>query len=243
MSILSYISTAVFVFAPIAAYVPQYFDIKKRGNSDGFSPKVCLILLLCNILRIYFWMGRHFDTDLLWQSVFMIVAQFIMLHLCVSLRGREVLVGGTGPGGRRASVGPRGATAWWTDLTRAEKFWNWTDFSTYITFIALFTAAWGLLTFMFVYNAFYVELLGTLSLTLEAMLGVPQAYKNFKSKSTEGLSLILIGIWFLGDGFKTVYFLIKGAPTQFLMCGIVQLVVDSIILVQMSMYRKISRLI
>ena len=62
--------------------------------------------------------------------------------------------------------------------------------------------------------------------------------KNFRLKSVEGLSLFLILTWFVGDFLKTIYFIVKKQPAQFIFCGAVQLVVDLIILVQLVMYRK-----
>ena len=49
--------------------------------------------------------------------------------------------------------------------------------------------------------------------------------------------LELIGSWLIGDAFKTAYFFGTGAPIQFLVCGIIQLVVDVSILSQMVYYR------
>lgn len=46
----------------------------------------------------------------------------------------------------------------------------------------------------------------------------------------------LIAAWFIGDIFKSVYFLGRGAPIQFIVCGVIQLVVDAGILYQMLFY-------
>lgn len=53
---------------------------------------------------------------------------------------------------------------------------------------------------------FLGELIGLLSMCIEAMLGVPQAWSNYQSKSVEGLSIGMIMAWFIGDFGKTVYF-------------------------------------
>jgi uncharacterized protein with PQ loop repeat len=62
--------------------------------------------------------------------------------------------------------------------------------------------------------------------------------KNFKTKSVEGISLFLILTWFVGDFFKTIYFIINKQPAQFILCGSIQLTVDLIILIQLILYRK-----
>ncbi len=81
-----------------------------------------------------------------------------------------------------------------------------------------------------------VQSIGFLSLSIEAVLGLPQAYNNFERRSVRGMSLGLIGGWFAGDASKTVYFVIKGAPLQFLLCGVFQLLVDFLIVFQMFFY-------
>lgn len=45
----------VLVIGPVIGYIPQYREIQKTGNPHVFSPLVILILLVANILRIFFW--------------------------------------------------------------------------------------------------------------------------------------------------------------------------------------------
>jgi len=68
-----------------------------------------------------------------------------------------------------------------------DDFWKWTDFSSYVQFVAMFTLLASVVTFMFLRSPYYVELLGLLALMTEAMLGVPQFYQNYRNKSTEGM--------------------------------------------------------
>ncbi|KAL0480428.1 PQ-loop repeat-containing protein [Acrasis kona] len=208
------------VFAPNIGYVDQYRKIAKARDSSGFSKMVSLVLLLANILRIYFWMGKRFETPLLLQSVLMIAVQLVMLEICVRY----------GKNAKKAST--------ITDLD-VSQFWNWSDFFSYVAFTAVFCLSVGTLSlFMIPISGAYVELLGTMSTTIEAVLGLPQAIKNFKSQSVEGLSPILLGTWFLGDGFKTFYFIFKNQPIQFIACGVFQLVVDCVLLFQYFYYGR-----
>lgn len=39
----------------VAPYIPQYRQIKKTQDAEGFSLYVCLALLIANTLRILFW--------------------------------------------------------------------------------------------------------------------------------------------------------------------------------------------
>jgi uncharacterized protein with PQ loop repeat len=116
-------------------------------------------------------------------------------------------------------------------------FWKWTDFSYYIYFLIGFSGIVLVITTILGSSPAYFEFIGFLSLSIESMLGVPQLIKNHNSKSTQGLSVTMIATWFIGDAFKTVYFAFTGAPTQFLMCGALQLIVDILILAQISVYK------
>ena len=43
------------VIGGVVPFIPQYLDIWRSQNADGFSLFVCLALLIANILRIMFW--------------------------------------------------------------------------------------------------------------------------------------------------------------------------------------------
>jgi len=107
-AVFSWIPSLLFVAAPIAPYIPQAMKMREKKSSEGFSPYVCLVLLLANILRICFWYGKRFGLELLWQSFVMIVAQLLMLYLWFTLRPA------TTPGSRFR-----------------DQFWNWNHFVNY----------------------------------------------------------------------------------------------------------------
>lgn len=54
-TLLSWLASCLMVFGGALPYVPQYQEIQRSGSSEGFSTRVCLVLLLANILRIFFW--------------------------------------------------------------------------------------------------------------------------------------------------------------------------------------------
>jgi hypothetical protein len=118
-------------------------------------------------------------------------------------------------------------------------FWNWTDLFSYIAFIALFALAVGTVSlFLIPVSTVYIELLGFFALATEACLGLPQVIKNYTNQSVAGLSTVLLGTWFLGDGYKTVYFVFKNQPAQFIACGAFQLMVDCVLLFQFVHYSR-----
>ncbi|XP_063260066.1 solute carrier family 66 member 2 isoform X3 [Prinia subflava] len=84
--LVSWGAAGAMVFGGVVPYIPQYRDIRRTQNAEGFSTYVCLVLLVANILRILFWFGRRFESPLLWQSIIMIITMLLMLKLCTEVR-------------------------------------------------------------------------------------------------------------------------------------------------------------
>nr|KAF6423433.1 hypothetical protein HJG63_015815 [Rousettus aegyptiacus] len=84
--LVSWGAAGAMVFGGVVPYIPQYRDIRRTQNADGFSTYVCLVLLVANILRILFWFGRRFEAPLLWQSIVMTGTMLLMLKLCTEVR-------------------------------------------------------------------------------------------------------------------------------------------------------------
>ncbi|KAJ5075176.1 pq-loop repeat-containing protein 1-like protein [Anaeramoeba ignava] len=67
----------------------------------------------------------------------------------------------------------------------------------------------------FFWGRFYFAFIGYLSLFLESSAGSFQVYKNYKRKSTEGVTLFLFLTWIIGDFIKFIYFIIDQSPYPF----------------------------
>uniref|UniRef100_A0A0K0F689 PQ loop repeat protein n=1 Tax=Strongyloides venezuelensis TaxID=75913 RepID=A0A0K0F689_STRVS len=117
-------------------------------------------------------------------------------------------------------------------------FWQWTDLPSFFVALALFTAAASLITAVFIQFSWFVNALGLCSLLIEACLGLPQLIRNFKRKSTIGMSVTMVLGWFLGDVGKTIYFIIKKTPFQFYVCSCLQITIDILILIEVIVYKK-----
>lgn len=89
MGIFELLLCLALIFGPIAGYIPQYMQIKATDNPAGFSTLVCFILIVSNILRVFFWMLKGFELSLLFQSIVMIFAQLILLELIVGIKLRR----------------------------------------------------------------------------------------------------------------------------------------------------------
>jgi uncharacterized protein with PQ loop repeat len=105
-----------------------------------------------------------------------------------------------------------------------------------VQFYTIFVIVMSILTFLFNGFAIYVETLGSIALFLEALLLSPQAYQNYRKKSTVGLSFVLIGTCLTGDIFKAFYFWAKELPAQFLVCAVFQVALDLYICFQIYIY-------
>lgn len=123
------------------------------------------------------------------------------------------------------------------------QFWNWHTFSPYSNFHTVFTSIgiwcfFAVLTYFCLDSYVYFEFIGYLALLTEACLGMPQLISNFTKKSTYGLSRQLIAGWLIGDILKTAYFIVNEEPNQFVMCGEMQILIDILIVLQITMYSR-----
>ena len=55
------------------------------------------------------------------------------------------------------------------------------------------------------------------------------------------MSIHMVLLWAGGDLFKTGYFIVKAAPKQFWLCGITQVTIDFLILVQVAIYKSYKK--
>ncbi|KAM6453572.1 solute carrier family 66 member 2 isoform 1-T1 [Liasis olivaceus] len=236
--LISWGASAAMVFGGVVPYIPQYRDIKRTQNAEGFSTYVCLVLLIANILRILFWFGRHFESPLLLQSIIMIVTMLLMLKLCTEVRVANELnikrrsFSAADSKDEEIKPSPR-RTFLDFDLN---SFWHWNKFADYVQCVLAFTGVTGYITYLSLDSSIFVETLGFLAVFIEAMVGIPQLYRNYQNRSTEGMSVKMVLMWTSGDTFKTVYFLLNQAPFQFSVCGLLQVFVDMAILLQVYFF-------
>jgi len=223
--LVSFVASGFMIFGGVVPYIPQYQMIKKSRNATGFSTLVCLSLLIANILRILFWFGHWFEYPLLVQSFIMVICMVVMLELCIRVKNENLYANSVG-------ISPPKK---FTDFESAY-FWKWTNFNSYLQFILAFIAVGAFLTRIFINVSVFIEFLGFASVFTEAMLAAPQFYRNFKNKSTEGMSVVMVLMWTSGDIFKTTYFILRSSPTQFWLCGMLQVSLDLAVLSQVYMY-------
>ena len=55
LDLVSWVASGAMIFGGIVPFIPQYLDIRRTQNTEGFSTHVCLVLIVANTLRILFW--------------------------------------------------------------------------------------------------------------------------------------------------------------------------------------------
>lgn len=51
---------------------------------------------------------------------------------------------------------------------------------------------------------------------------------------------MMIGLWFFGDGFRFIFYVMSKSPAQFVIGGVLTLLMDTVVLVQFFMWRHKS---
>ncbi|KAI8375300.1 hypothetical protein EDC96DRAFT_322791 [Choanephora cucurbitarum] len=201
--------SAAMVIGPVAGYVDQYLLIRRQQSSAGFNAMTCGVLLFANILRIFFWFGKRFDTTLLLQSIAMVIAMLILLEIVVRYKHDQsyaVLYSDL----RRTSFSSGSiieedlrAEEEGFDLERRHSlrrawrmpFWGWDHYLDYVNCLLAFTTLVAFSYLMFRNQPAYIEILGILSLGIESTLPLPQCISNFKRRSTAGFSPFVLASW------------------------------------------------
>ncbi|WRT69075.1 uncharacterized protein IL334_006058 [Kwoniella shivajii] len=83
MTVIGTLAGIGMAVGPPLIYADQAYSIVKKKDSSGFSHDVCGVILVANIIRVFFWLGNRFETPLLIQSLLLIVSQLLLLAICL----------------------------------------------------------------------------------------------------------------------------------------------------------------
>lgn len=222
-SLPEYCSGFILVFATNIAFIPQYLQIENTGKT-GFSKYVCLVFIVSNILRLFFRVGKVFSIYLVLQSVITIFTQLAILEAIVSKNKNKATI-----------IRDKSKSFIVKFLS---SFWEWDDFLHYVFFIAAFNGLMALFTYLSRNLSLYFEVIGFFALCLDCTMGIPQIIKNFKYRSTNGLSTSLIIFWVLSDICKAFYYTTIEVPSQFNAAVSIQILMDLVLLFQCFFYGK-----
>ena len=206
------------VFLPSIGYIFQAMKFKQTKSSKGFAKFLCLLLLLANILRIFFWMGKRFRLALLIQAVVVIISQIYLIHVYLEFQEDQPFYN------KERTITDYLTN--WKETLNPKKIWNWVDEVEYYKFIIflffIFSVMCSLAGFK---NTKFFEVIGTISVSC---------------KNIQNLSGAMVLMWFLGDLYKTTYNLIYKSPMQMIIGGIIMNCEDIVLSSQVLIYGENS---
>jgi len=233
--LVEHIAPIFLITAPITSYTDQIYSIHNTRTSAGFSLDIPLIMLLASILKVFYWLGAHYDTALLIQAIVMIFMQVILLHVALTHRP-PLSIQHTPFTDATARIGT-------IFEKRPYQFWQWRDAKPYWRFMSYFTAVLFVLQVVLVQNEgiykSWTTLLGYTALAIEATLPLPQILNNQRRRCCKGFRLSVLANWLVGDAFKMVFFFVKDSsdvPWAFKLCGVFQACCDCYLGVQYYMF-------
>ena len=74
------------IFGPCLGYMLQTYTMVKVKTSDGFSTYVSFILIISNLLRLFWWYCDRFSFVIFSASVVMIICQLVLLYFWVKIK-------------------------------------------------------------------------------------------------------------------------------------------------------------
>ena len=231
-SIIKLSADILMIFIPPIGYIFQALKFKQTKSSKGFAKFLCLLLLLANILRIFFWFGKKFSLPLLFQAILVIISQIYLIH--AYLEYQEDLPMKTEKTFREYLTN-------WKETLNLKKIWDWNDEIEYFKFILFIILILSIICSIFgTKNIQFFEILGTLSVSCETFIELPQIKENCMTKNTKNLSGTMVLMWFVGDLFKTTYNLMYKSPIQMIIGGIIMNCEDIILSSQVLFYNEDS---
>ncbi|KAG7571323.1 hypothetical protein FFLO_00675 [Filobasidium floriforme] len=214
---------------PPLIYVDQVRKILKARDSSGFSIDICAVVIIANITRCFFYLGHRFETSLIVQSILLITSQLFLLSLCIHNRPTR--------SSQERIDNEQQSFASRMLKQRPFNFWQWDRLGSYLEFLAGFIVVMVIIHFALGWSSSVVESLGLIALGLESTLPIPQLLSNYRRRSTEGFSDLVLAGWLGGDIFKTGFYLARHSPMQFTICGAITVLLDLCVLAQRLIYR------
>jgi uncharacterized protein with PQ loop repeat len=222
----------IMIFVPSIGYFFQALKFKQTKSTKGFAKFLCLLLLLANILRIFFWFGKKFTLTLLYQAIVVIISQIYLIH--VYLEYQDDLPATTEKPLLDYIIN-------WKETLNPKKIWNWSDEIEYFKFICFLFFIFSILCLMVgVKNKTFYDIIGTISVSCETFIELPQIKENCVTKDTRNISGAMVLMWFIGDLFKTTYNIIYKSPMQMIIGGIIMNCEDIILSTQVLLYNENS---
>ena len=216
------------IFIPSIGYFFQAMKFKQTKSTKGFAKFLCFLLLLANILRVFFWFGKRFSSALLYQAIVVIISQIYLIHIYFEYQDEL-------PAKTEKTI--KEYLTNWKETLNPMKLWDWNDEIEYYKFIIFLCFIFSIACFFAgIKNTLFFEILGTLSVSCETFIELPQIKENCVLKDTKNLSAVMVLMWFIGDIYKTAYNFIYKSPIQIIIGGIIMNCKDIILSSQVMIY-------
>lgn len=232
--IIRIIIDLLIIFGPPACYYSQALKFKKTQSSKGFSKTLCLLLILTNILRIIFWIGKPFSISLFYQSFLIILSQFYLIHIYLKYQEKPT-----------TTESPKKTLldhiTNWKDIFNLSKTWDYSCEVDYYKFIFLLVSVFSIICyFIGIKNTKFYECVGVVSVSIETFIEIPQIKENCIVKNTKNLSAAMVFMWLIGDLFKGSYNIIYKNPIQIIIGSLLQICEDLTLMSQIFLYGDIG---
>jgi len=219
---------------PTTSHTPGRTHRTHQITESGLSSTSIMILLLSHIFRLQYFLGSAIINifggdsnslgkadkvhyDLVTQSLVMVAIQIMLLSAVTRRRRMSAKIkkddsysieGELMPSPPRDSPISQPSFIW---IVQPKRHWHWNTVHQYVELIIVLT----MLTYFFgryyLYPSDfleYISIVKIISVLLESCLALPQIILNYKRTSTEGLSLVMVLGWVVGDLLKMVYFIL-----------------------------------
>jgi len=257
--LFNYFIDFAMIIAPSLTYVFQIIKFNKTKSSQGFSKFICLLIFLGNLLRVFFWFGKKFKKTLLYQSILTIILQIILVHYFMKYQNKklylqDIKVPSTN---KQLKIEKKNninliknyIAAYFSKTFKPKMFnlskifsikifWNWQEEIEYYKFMVLIFIILSILFSIFRNYNLFLQIIGSLSASFEALTCFPQVVENCRTKVTKNISFIMVVCWFFGDSFRFGYNLYYKSPVQLTVGMGIMVLFDSILVMQLIMYRN-----
>ena len=247
------------IIAPSLTYLFQIIKFNKTKSSKGFSKFICLLIFLGNLLRIFFWLGKRFKKTLLYQSILTVILQIILVHYFMKYQNKklylqDIKVPSTN---KQLKIEKKNninliknyIAAYFSKTFKPKMFnlskifsikifWNWQEEIEYYKFMVLLFIILSILFSIFRNYNLFLQIIGSLSASFEALTCFPQVVENCRTKVTKNISFVMVVCWFFGDSFRFGYNLYYKSPVQLTVGMGIMVFFDFILVMQLIMYRN-----
>jgi uncharacterized protein with PQ loop repeat len=239
MGIINFFLNLGILIGPSIGYICQSYKFKKNKSSKGFCLSMCLKILLSSIFKIYFWFGKRYNIFLLYQALLVLFLQYVIIYNYLKFKDdSDNLIKPMINENNNKFLHKFYYCV--SDYFSIKNFWKWNHLFSYIFYSCILTIIIGCICYIFGFkNEVFLEIIGYISTAIDVLLGFPQIYTNYKLKNCNSLSTVMIGAFLIGDTFRTYYYILTKSPFQFILCGILQISINIIIMLQIIYYRRI----